>query len=195
MIIMEKNPAEYGLTGIQLDPPLTFDTVEVSAPTSLALVSDLTDTPGPEMAALNPAILKGIVPQSYPLRVPKGSGNQLLAALQLIPEEHRDSWRVHRVGAGETLAAIGVRYAALPSSIVAANHLSSAQTAEGDRLLIPAALRAEPPVRRTTTTARTSSHRRAPVHRASAKAPAAKPTAPAQPAHKSPPILTRTASR
>jgi membrane-bound lytic murein transglycosylase D len=199
MTIMEKNAAEYGLDGIQLDPPLAFDTVKVSAPTSLALVSDLTDTPGAEIAALNPAILKGIVPEGYPLRVPKGSGNQLLAALQLIPAEHRNSWRVHRVGAGETLAAIGKHYAALPSSIVAANHLPSAQAAEGDRLLIPAALRVETPVRRTTgartTAARTSTHRRTPVHRTSAKAPAAKPAAPAQPVHQSPPILTRTASR
>jgi membrane-bound lytic murein transglycosylase D len=194
MTIMEKNAAEYGLVGIQLDPPVAFDTVEVSAPTSLALVSDLTDTPGAEMAALNPAILKGIVPEGYPLHVPKGSGNQLLAALQLIPAEHRNSWRVHRVGAGETLAAIGKRYATLPSSIVAANHLPSAQAAEGDRLLIPAALRVETPVRRTTA-ARTSAHRRTPVHGTSAKAPAAKPTAPAQPVHKSPPVLTSTASR
>jgi membrane-bound lytic murein transglycosylase D len=209
MTIMEKNAAEYGLDGIQLDPPLGFDTVEVSAPTSLALVSDIIDTPGAEMAALNPAILKGIVPEGYPLRVPKGSGNQLLAALQLIPAEHRNSWRAHRVGAGETLATIGKRYAALPGSIVAANHLSSVQAAEGDLLVIPAALRVEAPVRRTTvaqttgartsggrtTVARTSAHRRTPVHRTSAKASVAKPTAPAQLAHKSPPILTRTASR
>jgi membrane-bound lytic murein transglycosylase D len=220
MTIMEKNAVEYGLDGIQLDPPLTFDTVEVSAPTNLALVSDILDTPAAEMAALNPAILKGIVPAGYPLRVPKASGNQLLAALQLIPAEHRDSWRVHRVGAGETLAAIGKRYAALPGSIVATNHLSSAQAAEGDLLLIPAALRVEAPVRRTTaarttgarttgsrtnsarttvrrtTVTRTSTRRPTPVPRTSAKASVgAKPTAPAQPVHKSPPILTRTASR
>jgi membrane-bound lytic murein transglycosylase D len=199
MTIMEKNSAEYGLVGIQLDPPVTFDTVEVSAPTSLALVSDITDTPVTEMAALNPAVLKGIVPEGYPLHVPKGSGNQLLAALQLIPAEHRNAWRVHRVGAGETLAAIGKRYATLPISIVATNHLSSAQAAEGDRLLIPAALRVETPVRRTsaarTTGARASAHRKTPVHRASAKAPAAKPAAPVQAVHKSPPAVASTASR
>jgi membrane-bound lytic murein transglycosylase D len=209
MTIMEKNAAEYGLDGIQLDPPMAFDTVEAAAPTSLTLVSDITDTPASEMATLNPAALKGIVPEGYPLHVPKGSGNQLLAALQLIPAEHRDSWRVHRVGAGETLAAIGKRYAALPSSIVAANGLSSAQAAEGDRLLIPTALRVEAPVRRTTvartsgaqtTVARTSAHRRTttPVHRtSSARVPVArpKPTASAQPVHKSPLVLAHTASR
>jgi len=209
MTIMEKNAAEYGLDGIQLDPPLAFDTVEASAPTSLALVSDIIDTPATEIAALNPAVMKGIVPEGYPLRVPKGSGNRLLAALQVIPAEHRNSWRAHRVGAGETLAAIGKRYAALPGSIVAANHLASAQAAEGDLLLIPAAPRVETPVRRTTgartsaarttgaqtTVAHTSTHRRTPVRRTSAKASVAKPAAPAQPVHQSPPILTRTASR
>jgi membrane-bound lytic murein transglycosylase D len=199
MTIMEKNAAEYGLEGIQLDPPVAFDTVEVSAPTSLALVSDITDTPSAEIAALNPAILKGIVPEGYPLHLPKGSGNQLLAALQTIPAEHRNSWRVHRVGAGETLAAIGKRYAALPSSIVAANHLSSAEAAEGDRLLIPAALRVEALVRRTTaartTGTRSSAHRRTPVRRTAAKAPGGKPATAAQAVHKSPPMLTNTASR
>jgi hypothetical protein len=100
------------------------------------------------MAALNPAVLKGIVPAGYSLRVPKGTGNQLMAALQIIPADHRDAWRMHRVGAGETLAAIGKRYATLPGGIVAANHLPSAQAAEGDLLLIPAALRAEAPAGR-----------------------------------------------
>jgi membrane-bound lytic murein transglycosylase D len=224
MTIMEKNAAEYGLDGIQLEPPMAFDTVESSAPTSLTLVSDITDTPAAEMAALNPSVLKGIVPEGYPLHVPKGSSNQLLAALQLIPAEHRNSWRVHRVGAGETLEAISKRYAALPSSIVATNRLASAQAAEGDLLLIPAALRLEAPVRRTTATrttaarttaprttaaratatrttaprttvTRTAAPRRTPVRRTSAQAPVAKPTAPATPVHKSPPMLVRTASR
>ena len=44
---------------------------------------------------------------------------------------------MHRVGAGETLAAIGKRYGAAPASIVAANNLPSGEAMEGDRLLIP----------------------------------------------------------
>jgi len=32
MTIMEKNAAEYGLDGVQLDPPLAFDTVEPRRP-------------------------------------------------------------------------------------------------------------------------------------------------------------------
>ena len=93
-----------GWTGVPLDPPLEYDTVQTSAPTSLALVADIADAPLAELAALNPSVLKGIAPADYALHVPKGSGNQLMAALQLVPPEHRDAWRVHRVGSGETLA-------------------------------------------------------------------------------------------
>jgi hypothetical protein len=42
---------------------------------------------------------------------------------------------------------IGKRYGATPGSILAANNLRSAEPVEGDRLLIPAVMRAEPPAR------------------------------------------------
>ena len=90
MTIMEKNAAEYGLAGIQLDPPLEYDTVETTAPTSLSLVADVTDTSVAELATLNPAVLKGMVPENFALRVPKGSGSHLMATLQMIPAQHRD---------------------------------------------------------------------------------------------------------
>jgi hypothetical protein len=88
---------------------------------------------------------------------------------------------MHRVGAGETLATIGKRYGTTPGSIIAANNLTadklrSAQPAEGDRLLIPAVMRADPPARRA----------------ASASAAAHRP---AKPAHKTPVILTHAVAR
>src|SRR5579885_3338622 len=163
MTIMEKNAAEYGLEGIELDRPLEYDTIEISAPTSLALISDLTDTPVAELMSLNPAVLKGIVPDGYSLHVPKGKGNQLMTSLQLIPSEHRVSWRIHRVSAGETLASIGKHFGVTSSSIIAANQLQKTEAAEGDWLMIPAALRAEPAARRLA--AKPTAHRRATARR------------------------------
>jgi membrane-bound lytic murein transglycosylase D len=153
MTIMEKNAAEYGLGGIQKDPPLEYDTVEMTAKTSMALVSDITETPLPELAELNPAVLKSMIPAEYLLHVPKGAVNQLMEGLELIPPEHRDAWRMHRLGTGETLAAVGKRYGIALNSIVAVNKLQSPEASEGDRLIIPAALRAEPAARRTATQA------------------------------------------
>ena len=87
MTIMEKNAAEYGLDGIQMDPPLEYDTVKTDALTGLALVADITDTPLNEMAALNPAALKGMLPEGHTLHVPKGTGNTVSAELALIPAD------------------------------------------------------------------------------------------------------------
>jgi peptidoglycan lytic transglycosylase D len=198
MTIMEKNPAAYGLEDVQFDPPLEYDTIEVTAPTSLALVADITDTSMPQLLELNPAVIHGaMVPAGYSVHVPKGTSNQLMAALQLIPSEHRDSWRLHRVSMGETLATIGKRYGATPGSIVAANHLRSGEAVEGESLLIPAVMRA--PARRTATrassrrhTTRTSSA----SHRtASPRRPSAKASSTAVSRKKSPAIEARAASR
>ena len=153
MTIMEKNAAEYGIDGFQLDPPLEYDTVETTAPTSLTLVADILDLPFAELAALNPASLRGMIPADFPLRVPKGGGNALVAALQMIPTNHLDAWRMHRVLAGETLATIGKRYGVVPANIVSVNRLESAHAVEGDRLLIPSVQRAQAPMAKKTVSA------------------------------------------
>ncbi len=163
LTIMEKNAAEYGIQDIQLDPPLQYDTVDLAAPVSFALVSDITDTPISELAALNPALLKNVAPAGYALHLPKGDATPFAAAIQLVPPESRAAWRMHHVIPGDTLASIGKRYGTTPASIMAANNLDSQATIEGDRLLIPTSMRSEAspkkPVAR--------SARKAPVRRAS----------------------------
>jgi membrane-bound lytic murein transglycosylase D len=196
MTIMEKNAAEYGIRDVQPDPALEYDTVEVAAPTSMALVSDITEVGLPELAALNPAVLKRVAPAGYALHIPKGAGDQLIPALESIPLEHRQAWRVHRVGPGDTLAEIGKRYGVAVSGIVALNNLPSAVPVEGDRLVIPAALRPEPPPARRTASTKSST---SPASRKSASTSgksatqAAKRSA-ASPARKSSPKPSLTAS-
>jgi membrane-bound lytic murein transglycosylase D len=183
MTIMEKNAAEYGLEGIQLDSPLEYDTVETTAKTSMALVSDITDTPLPELAALNPAVLKSIVPPEYQLHVPKGAGTELMAGLEMIPPEHRDAWRLHRLGIGETVADVGKRYGIATGSLIAANNLQAREASEGDRLVVPAVVRAEAaaakrPAKPGTVAHGTVAHRTAkvPTSTARPKAPAGQTT-------------------
>ena len=176
MTIMEKNAAEYGLEGIQLDTPLEYDTVEPTAKTSMALVSDLTETPLPELSELNPSVLKGIVPAAYPLHVPKGTGTELMAGLAMVPPEHRDAWRMHRLGIGETVADVSKRYGITANALIAANHLQSHEPSDGDRLVIPVAARPAPVAARRPV--RTGAARRRTAASSSsspAKAPAARP--------------------
>ena len=146
MTIMGKNAKEYGLDDVTPESAVEYETVELTAQTSLALVADLTDAPVSYLIELNPALLRNIAPSGYSLRVPKSTATALIAGLDSIPADHRTGWRMHRVETGETLAAIAKRYGATPSSIVSANHmLATDQPAPGDRLIIPAAFREPPP--------------------------------------------------
>jgi membrane-bound lytic murein transglycosylase D len=175
MTIMEKNAAEYGIEGFQLDLPLEYDTVDTTAPTSLTLVADILDLPFAELAALNPASLRGMIPADFPLRVPKGSGSPLVAALQMIPANHLDAWRMHRVLSGETLATIGKRYGVTPANIVSVNRLESAKAVEGDRLLIPSVQRVQATMAKKTVSASASARRRSARGRAVTSASVRRP--------------------
>ncbi len=139
MTIMEKNAQAYGLEQVQLDPPIEYDTVELTALTSLPLIADVTDISVPELAALNPALLGNLAPAHYAVHVPKGSGARLTAALAMVPAERRTTWRLHRVAPGETLAAVGTRFGVSSASLLAANSLPSHAAVEGDLLVVPAA--------------------------------------------------------
>ncbi len=156
MTIMSKNAHEYGLDQVQFDPAVEYDTVNVESPTSLALVSDLSDTPIAQLEQLNPALLRGMIPGSFALRVPKGTAENLSAALEQIPADRRPSWRVHRVQSGETLAQIAREYRASLSAIENANNITGAEPDAGERLLIPAAYHETASALRAPRTARSS---------------------------------------
>ncbi|HOL70614.1 MAG TPA: transglycosylase SLT domain-containing protein [Bryobacteraceae bacterium] len=137
MIIMAKNPHEYGLEEVDADPPLTFDLVEITAPTGLLLVADLAECPVSEIRELNPALLKTVAPEGWQLRVPKGTGEMVRNTLASIPEAMRKTWRAHRVAESDTLASIARRYRVTERAILAANEAALDELQPGDVLVIP----------------------------------------------------------
>lgn len=138
MTIMAKNAPEYGLDQVVPDAPVEYDTITTESPTNLALIADLTDSSVPELLQLNPALLRSLAPANFEIRVPKGMGQQVSAALELIPAERRASWRSHRVEQGETLASVGRLFNVSANQIATANDLKD-DPAPGDRLMIPVA--------------------------------------------------------
>jgi membrane-bound lytic murein transglycosylase D len=136
--IMAKNPRDYDLVGLDVDEALAYDTVDLDAPTNLALVADCIERPVSDIQDLNPALLKPLAPNGYQLRVPKGTASTVQATLQSIPASHRATWRVHKVLPGETLEAIARRYTMPVSSITAVNH-QMLQAEAGELLVIPSA--------------------------------------------------------
>ncbi|HYA18583.1 MAG TPA: transglycosylase SLT domain-containing protein, partial [Bryobacteraceae bacterium] len=138
MTIMAKNAAAYGLDQVVADDPVEYDTIKTVSPTNLALIGDLTDTSVPELLKLNPALLRNTAPADFEIRVPKGAGSDVMAALDMIPAERRASWRVHRVEPGENVTSIARLFNATPAQILTANNLNDAEVTAGTRLVIPA---------------------------------------------------------
>jgi membrane-bound lytic murein transglycosylase D len=176
MAIMAKSPAEYGIDNITLDPAQEYDVVPLASTTNLPLVSDLIDTPLPELQQLNPSLLKSIAPAGFELKVPRGSGLTLTAGLDSIVAERRASWRFHRVQQGETLAGVAQKYNSQPRVISTANDLVETTLEPGSQLLIPAAYREPAPVRATASSAArsrtTTTARRGTATKATKRAPA-----------------------
>jgi membrane-bound lytic murein transglycosylase D len=141
MTIMHKNAKDYGLENIVLDSPLAYDTVELEASTHLALVADIADRPVSEIRDMNPSLLSSVAPAGYKLHVPEGEKAKVVASLEHIPAERRASWRVHRVGPGDTLESIARRFNMPVNSIASINNQSEAEI--GDVLIIPTASQVE----------------------------------------------------
>ena len=170
MTIMAKNPTDYGLENVDTDPPVDYDTIRLTAPTNLNLIADVTMQPLSVIRDLNPSLLRLVAPADFQVHLPKGSADTAQAALETVPAENRQAWRLHRVEAGDTLAAIARTYHLSPDRIVAVNRGADSLEA-GDLLLIPAAYHeeAQPHVRARGKNIRTKS---APTAGKSSKAPA-----------------------
>ena len=76
---------------------MRYETLDIDAPTHLALIADAAERPVSEIQDLNPALLKLVAPAGYQLRVPPGTPAVVRNTLETIPASHRAAWRVHRV--------------------------------------------------------------------------------------------------
>ena len=188
MAIVSNNLEAYGLEMPALEPALAYDTIEVGAETSLALIADAADVPVSELREMNPSLLRGIAPEESQVRIPAGKSNDVLAALEAVPTANRRAWRLHRVSTADTLPLIAKRYSTTAASILKVNTRLSREFFEaprdGELILIPArevpartATRKKTTRSRTTVASKTSG--KAPVKRAASKAPAKKSAKPA----------------
>jgi membrane-bound lytic murein transglycosylase D len=147
--IMAKNPAQYGLQHLVPEQPPEVDRVTINYPVDLRLVAECVDASLPALQELNPALLRMTTPRdaSFELRLPAGSKDRYERAIAAIPADMRVWWRYHRVGEGDTLAAVAKKYKASSREIAAVNNLSGDELAPDAKLIIPVT-----PGRATTTT-------------------------------------------
>ena len=121
-----QNKEKYGLDSISPETPLEFETVTISKQVHLKNVAKEIDTPLKTLVELNPELRYKILPQDkYPLRIPPGKGDVLLAELEKIPVSYppQRAYVYHRIRPGESLSTIARRYHTSVNRIKRANNL------------------------------------------------------------------------
>ncbi|MBI4467686.1 MAG: LysM peptidoglycan-binding domain-containing protein [Acidobacteria bacterium] len=139
--LVAKDPARYGVD-VEPDPPLRFETVELSKPTDLGRLAAAIGVDVETLKELNPHVLRGVTPRqdNFELYVPPGAAETLLAALPGLPEAELVDWQRHRVRRGDTLSGIAARYDTSAYAIAQANGISLRSLIHpGQVLLIPSA--------------------------------------------------------
>jgi len=139
---MIRNPGQYGLTNLSLDPPLTFDTLTIDRQLSLKQIALAMDISPETLQDLNPELRQQVSPNySYNLRVLKGMSHILASKLSSIPNAPPPAtvqYASHKVRKGETLSFIARKYNASVASIMEVNHLKGKNSITvGKTLSIP----------------------------------------------------------
>ena len=145
LTLISKDPARYGIE-FDPEPPLKADTVKPGQAIDLRLVAETIDTDLESLRSMNPELLRLVTPPDpdFVLRLPEGTSERFFAEIAVIPAEKWVSWRRHRVEQGETLSSIAKQYRLSAAAIADANELAAGATLEeGQKLIIPAAARAE----------------------------------------------------
>jgi membrane-bound lytic murein transglycosylase D len=140
--IMTKNPAQYGLDDIVTERPVPYDSVKIDYSVDLRLVAECVDSSPAMLQDLNPSLLRWTTPkdQEFLLRLPAGTRDEYLSAIDPIPQAMRVWWRYHRIAPGDTLTSLGRVYRTTPRAIAQANDLEiSADLDPESKLIIPVA--------------------------------------------------------
>ncbi len=136
-----QNPDKYGFDLPDPLPAVRYDTVEVSRATRLETLDKALSLDPGTLIQLNPELRRNASPDApYELKVPLGTGPELLASLPDIPKWTPPSlsYGVHRVRRGETLSGIASRYRTSVHELMALNHLRSANRLwPGQQLQVP----------------------------------------------------------
>ena len=128
-------PEKYGLQEVATDPPLNFEIATVARQVKLDDLAAKLNIPARELTKLNPELRYQILPrEEYPLRVPEGKKEELLARIAEIPistPAQGGGLIYHRVKRGETVSTIARRYRTSAKRIAQVNQLGSQQPHRG----------------------------------------------------------------
>jgi len=127
--IIFSDPAKFGFTDIQYEPPFEYETFPVRDPFDLSALAKASGVDFDVLRDFNPELIQECVPPNYPngypLKLPKGNYVKNLAYnYDQIPASAKKSFVFHRVKRGETLSSIANLYGTSAEAIADANNVS-----------------------------------------------------------------------
>jgi len=121
-----KNLEQYGMKDIVVDDPVQFDIQRVSKQSYLKDIAEAISLQEQDLVNLNPELrYKMLPPEEYPLKIPVGMKETLIASISDIPEyaQINPGLTYHRVRPGETLSTIARRYNTNVNTIARYNNI------------------------------------------------------------------------
>ncbi|MCJ7579266.1 MAG: LysM peptidoglycan-binding domain-containing protein, partial [Candidatus Aminicenantes bacterium] len=140
-LLIINDPAKYGFTLPQPDPPLNFETVSINRAVSLSSLAKSLGLKEEDLTSLNPELRYKSTPENeYFLRVPEGYGAKTLSSIssvaKYVPPEA--TYVNHYVTRGETVSGIANKYGTSISAIARMNNLrGNYLIRQGQRLKVP----------------------------------------------------------
>ena len=121
-----KDPAKYGMTLPEPYPPLSYDSVKLNKPVRLSALAKSLRIETADLTFLNPELRQDQTPDKpYDLRVPAGSAEKALQAVEAVPKFMPPEYETYVVRSGDTLGAIAHKYNTEVTTLIRVNGLRS----------------------------------------------------------------------
>jgi membrane-bound lytic murein transglycosylase D len=139
-IVIARNPAQYGFE-FEAEVSPAYEAIKLDRPVDLRRVAEWAGTTIDEIQALNPELRRWTTPirdAQYDLRVPEGTGDQVMAQLRDAPEVDIASLKWYTVKRGDTLPIIARKLTVSKADLAEANYLKvTARVTAGQKLIVP----------------------------------------------------------
>lgn len=123
-VLIIKNPEKYGFNLPEPYPPLKWETVTINRPVKLSALAKALEIDPAELSFLNPELRQDGTPNyPYELKVPIGTAEKVLAAIQNLPSWIPPEPVIHIVKPGDTLSSIARRYRTTVEALIRLNNI------------------------------------------------------------------------
>jgi membrane-bound lytic murein transglycosylase D len=138
--LIVSHPEFYGIPADDLGQELAYDRVWVQGMLSLADAARFAGTDLPSIKNLNPALLRGTLPndkEPFALKIPLGTYDKFVAALESAQPRGASQEGLYVVKSGDTLGKIAGIYKVSVAEVQAANGIDGSRINIGQKLRIP----------------------------------------------------------